>query len=120
MYSTSAMRNSSIGVSGPHRLRTGVHAAAEPRVPVSRVSGRPMWTRPTDSKAASTDRHSGRTTSCNTPGPRVVKSCPLLGLPGLAPVAQGIEHRPPEAVAQVRILPGAPNAGPVLRGLQAD
>src|ERR1700709_1660665 len=24
-----------------------------------------------------------------------------------APVAQGIEHRPPEAVAQVRILPGA-------------
>ena len=25
-----------------------------------------------------------------------------------APVAQGIEHRPPEAVAQVRILPGAP------------
>ena len=26
----------------------------------------------------------------------------------LAPVAQGIEHRPPEAGAQVRILPGAP------------
>ena len=25
-----------------------------------------------------------------------------------APVAQGIEHRPPEAGAQVRILPGAP------------
>ena len=25
----------------------------------------------------------------------------------LAPVAQGIEHRPPEAGAQVRILPGA-------------
>ena len=24
-----------------------------------------------------------------------------------APVAQGIEHRPPEAGAQVRILPGA-------------
>ena len=27
---------------------------------------------------------------------------------GRAPVAQGIEHRPPEAGAQVRILPGAP------------
>ncbi len=27
---------------------------------------------------------------------------------GFAPVAQGIEHRPPEAGAQVRILPGAP------------
>jgi hypothetical protein len=27
--------------------------------------------------------------------------------PALAPVAQGIEHRPPEAGAQVRILPGA-------------
>ena len=27
-----------------------------------------------------------------------------------APVAQGIEHRPPEAVAQVRILPGAPKS----------
>jgi hypothetical protein len=26
-----------------------------------------------------------------------------------APVAQGIEHRPPEAGAQVRILPGAPH-----------
>ena len=29
-------------------------------------------------------------------------------LPWYAPVAQGIEHRPPEAGAQVRILPGAP------------
>src|SRR5436305_6607480 len=27
-------------------------------------------------------------------------------------VAQGIEHRPPEAGAQVRILPGAPFRGP--------
>ncbi len=27
--------------------------------------------------------------------------------PVAAPVAQGIEHRPPEAGAQVRILPGA-------------
>jgi hypothetical protein len=33
---------------------------------------------------------------------------PVVGLIGSAPVAQGIEHRPPEAVAQVRILPGAP------------
>ena len=30
-------------------------------------------------------------------------------LPVAAPVAQGIEHCPPEAVAQVRILPGAHN-----------
>src|SRR5918912_189693 len=29
-------------------------------------------------------------------------------VPARAPVAQGIEHRPPEAGAQVRILPGAP------------
>jgi hypothetical protein len=48
----------------------------------------------------------------------VVKSVALLGLPGLAPVAQGIEHRPPEAVAQVRILPGAPNERPVFAGLR--
>jgi len=26
----------------------------------------------------------------------------------IAPVAQGIEHRPPEPGAEVRILPGAP------------
>ena len=32
-----------------------------------------------------------------------------------APVAQGIEHRPPEAVAQVRILPGAPSFPSVTR-----
>ena len=37
----------------------------------------------------------------------VVDTDPGL-LPVQAPVAQGIEHRPPEAVAQVRILPGAP------------
>jgi hypothetical protein len=30
-----------------------------------------------------------------------------------APVAQGIEHRPPEAGAQVRILPGAPSCRPL-------
>ena len=29
-----------------------------------------------------------------------------------APVAQGIEHRPPEAGAQVRILPGARKISP--------
>ena len=35
---------------------------------------------------------------------------PAVRLSGFAaPVAQGIEHRPPEAVAQVRILPGAPS-----------
>ncbi len=32
---------------------------------------------------------------------------PLLDLPNGAPVAQGIERRPPEPGAQVRILPGA-------------
>src|SRR5689334_2596573 len=32
----------------------------------------------------------------------------LASAPSPAPVAQGIEHRPPEAGAQVRILPGAP------------
>ena len=47
----------------------------------------------------------------------------LYGLAGLrlaitrpAPVAQGIEHRPPEAGAQVRILPGAPSHRPLTRG----
>ena len=34
--------------------------------------------------------------------------CSTARFTGLAPVAQGIEHRPPEAGAQVRILPGAP------------
>ncbi len=34
---------------------------------------------------------------------------------GVALVAQGIEHRPPEPGAQVRILPGAP-AGLALEG----
>ncbi len=35
---------------------------------------------------------------------------PVATLSGAtAPVAQGIEHRPPEPVAQVRILPGAPS-----------
>ena len=33
-----------------------------------------------------------------------------------APVAQGIEHRPPEAGAQVRILPGAPRRTPIFPG----
>jgi hypothetical protein len=33
-----------------------------------------------------------------------------------APVAQGIEHRPPEAGAQVRILSGAPLSGAALPG----
>src|SRR5271165_6719962 len=33
----------------------------------------------------------------------------LAGIPAPAPIAQGIEHRPPEAGAQVRILLGAPN-----------
>ena len=33
----------------------------------------------------------------------------------LAPVAQGIEHRPPEAGAQVRILPGAQSVSPTQR-----
>ena len=43
--------------------------------------------------------------------------CGLARLAGFAaPVAQGIEHRPPEAVAQVRILPGAPIATPVFAG----
>ena len=41
------------------------------------------------------------------------RSAPLVGCPAFAaPVAQGIEHRPPEAVAQVRILPGAPRHRP--------
>ena len=35
------------------------------------------------------------------PSPRTQRS-------GHAPVAQGIEQRPPEPCAQVRILPGAP------------
>ena len=35
-----------------------------------------------------------------------VPSSPALATP--APVAQRIEHRPPEPVAQVRVLPGAP------------
>ena len=39
--------------------------------------------------------------------PRLLTSLPGAK-PTLAPVAQGIEHRPPEAGAQVRILPGAP------------
>ena len=38
------------------------------------------------------------------PAPRRVRSSPAL-----APVAQRIEHRPPEPVAQVRVLPGAPH-----------
>ena len=41
-------------------------------------------------------------------GPRPGRaSAPRTRRPSRAPVAQGIEHRPPEAVAQVRILPGA-------------
>ena len=36
-----------------------------------------------------------------------VPSSPALATP--APVAQRIEHRPPEPVAQVRVLPGAPS-----------
>jgi hypothetical protein len=42
---------------------------------------------------------------------------PLVGgpigsmVPELAPVAQGIEHTPPERGAQVRILPGAQTKG---------
>ena len=36
-----------------------------------------------------------------------------------APVAQGIEHCPPEAGAQVRILPGAQTKGQVRRGAAA-
>jgi hypothetical protein len=40
------------------------------------------------------------------PGPRRLRSSPTL-----APVAQRIEHRPPEPVAQVRVLPGAPLPG---------
>lgn len=35
--------------------------------------------------------------------------CSTARFTGVAPVAQGIEHRPPEAGAQVRILPGAPH-----------
>ena len=43
---------------------------------------------------------------------------PAASLVGsLAPVAQGIEHRPPEAGAQVRILPGAPKK-PLVRNLE--
>ena len=33
---------------------------------------------------------------------------PIIFVTARAPVAQGIEHRPPEPCAQVRILPGAP------------
>src|SRR5690606_24844113 len=46
-------------------------------------------------------------------GPRVVRSSPagpVRSLPPRAPVAQGIEHRPPEAGAQDGLLPGAPTS----------
>jgi hypothetical protein len=36
-----------------------------------------------------------------------------------APVAQGIEHRPPEAGARVRISPGAQGEKPCLQGKRA-
>ena len=42
--------------------------------------------------------------------PAAARGRRALGLAAQAPVAQGIEHRPPEAGAQVRILPGAPPA----------
>jgi hypothetical protein len=45
--------------------------------------------------------------SCAHGGPWCGLGLILFLRPG-APVAQGIEHRPPEAGAQVRILPGAP------------
>src|SRR6202161_3366373 len=45
--------------------------------------------------------------SCAHGGPWCGQGLILFLRPG-APVAQGIEHRPPEAGAQVRILPGAP------------
>ena len=52
-------------------------------------------------------------TRCSGPSPSGESSqlLPLLEFPTRAPVAQGIEHRPPEPGAQVRILPGAPWAG---------
>jgi hypothetical protein len=43
--------------------------------------------------------------------PRTVVGPLVSSFSAPAPVAQGIEHRPPEAGAQVRILPGALTAG---------
>jgi transcriptional regulator with XRE-family HTH domain len=57
-------------------------------------------------------RHPASRTSPETPpgaaGPApIMRDGPATLLCCTAPVAQGIEHRPPEAGAQVRILPGA-------------
>ena len=48
---------------------------------------------------------------CGRPARDGSRTCRLRSSPAPAPVAQRIEHRPPEPVAQVRVLPGAPHAG---------
>ena len=44
---------------------------------------------------------------CDEYFPAIINICATDNLAISAPVAQGIEHRPPEAGAQVRILSGA-------------
>src|SRR5262245_49362190 len=76
------------------------------------TTSKPSSSRLTRIKARETSLSS--TTKTRPNGASMIRS--LAGTVGLrpwllpqAPVAQGIEHRPPEPGAQVRILPGAPN-----------
>jgi hypothetical protein len=48
-----------------------------------------------------------RRLQCKGAGPSRAGRAIGLRITALAPVAQRIEHRPPEPVAQVRVLPGA-------------
>ena len=57
---------------------------------------------------------------CDEYFPAIINICATDNLAISAPVAQGIEHRPPEAGAQVRILSGAHLVGEELNASEIN